>query len=174
MSMKRIAPLLGAVSLLLLMLLPTVCARSDGGFGIYLADSGEIVLSLEHIKAYHSLDYALEMNAKGIEKWNSFQTSTSTPNLRDSLYQRDFIIKIDENEVCRGKFYSVVSSASYNGVVILDSIIKLDNEHNAIKIDFGYAWPFPSLEESRITAELERFFGDKHLLVADSGWPFPS
>jgi len=172
--MKLVAPLLTVLSLLLFILIPIACAKSDGGFGIYLADSGEMVLSLEQIKAYHSRDYSLELTARGIEKWNSFQTSTSTPNLRDSLYQRNFIIKIDENEVCRGKFYSVASSTSYNGVVILDSIVKLDNEYNTIKIDFGYAWPFPSLEESRLTAELERFFGDKHLLVADEGWGFPS
>ena len=172
--MKRIVPLLVAVSLLLLVLLPAACAKSDGGFGIYLADSGEIVLSLEQIKAYHSLDYSLELTPQGIEKWNSFRTSATVPKLAQSLYQRDFMLKIDGNEVCRGKFYSLVSSASYNGVVILDSIIKLDNEYNAIKIDFGYAWPFPSFEESRITAELERFFGEKHLLVADEGWWFPS
>ena len=172
--MKRIVPLLVAVSLLLSVLLPAACAKSDGGFGIYLADSGEIVLSLEQIKAYHSLDYSLELTPQGIEKWNSFRISATVPKLAQSLYQRDFMLKIDGNEVCRGKFYSLVSSASYNGVVILDSIIKLDNEYNAIKIDFGYAWPFPSSEESRITAELERFFGEKHLLVADEGWWFPS
>jgi hypothetical protein len=172
--MKLVAPLLTALSLLSFILIPAACAKSDGGFGIYLADSGEMVLSLEQIKAYHCLDYSLELTPQGIEKWNAFQTSTTVPKLAQSLYQRDFIIKIDENEVCRGKFYSLVSSASYNGVVILDSIIKLDNEYNAIKIYFGYTWPFPSSEESRITAELERFFGGKHLLIVNEGWGFPS
>ncbi|MGA3094349.1 MAG: hypothetical protein ABSD79_03065 [Dehalococcoidales bacterium] len=167
-------PLLVAVSLLLSVLLPAACAKSDGGFGIYLADSGEMVLSLKQIKAYHSLDYSLELTPQGIEKWNSFQISTTVPKLSQSLYQRDFILKIDGKEVCRGQFYSLVSSASYNGVVIMDSVMKLEGDRNAIKIDFGYAWSFPPSEESRITAELERFFGDKHLLVVDEEWRFPS
>ena len=172
--MKLVASLLTVLSLLLFILIPTTCTKSDGGFGIYLADSGEIVLTLEHIKAYHSLDYSLELTPEGIEKWNSFRTSTTIPKLSQSLYQRDFVLKIDGNEVCRGKFYSLVSSASYNGVVIMDSVMKLEGDRNAIKIDFGYAWPFPSSEESRITAELERFFGEKHLLMVDAGWGFPS
>jgi hypothetical protein len=172
--MKLVASLLTVLSLLSFILIPATCAKSDGGFGIYLADSGEMVLSLEQIKAYHSLDYSLELTPQGIEKWNSFQTSTTVPKLSQSLYQRDFILKIDGKEVCRGQFYSLVSSASYNGVVIMDSVMKLEGERNAIKIDFGYAWPFPSLGKSRITAELERFFGEKHLLLVDEGWGFPS
>ena len=175
--MKRAALLLAALSLLLLIMLPTACARSDGGFGIYLADSGEQVLSLEHIKAYHSLDRSLELNAKGIEKWNSFHTYATIPKLAQGLYQRDFILKINGNEVCRGQFYSLVSSATYNGVVILDSIIKLDSEHNAIKLDFGYppGYSFSTTpsDEDRITSDLESFFSGKHLLVADEGWWFP-
>jgi len=172
--MKRVAILLAVLPLLLLMLIPSACAKSDGSFGIYLEDSGEQVISLEHIKAYHSLDYSLELTPKGIEKWNSFQTSTTVPKLAQSLYQRDFILKINGNEVCRGQFYSMASSATYDGIVILESLGKLDDDHNTIKIDFGYAAPFPSSEEARITGELERFFGDRHLLVADAGWGFPS
>jgi hypothetical protein len=172
--MKLVTPLLAALLLLLLALFPSACAKSDGGFGIYLADSGEQVISLEHIKAYHSLDHSLELNARGIEKWNSFQTSTTVPKLAQSLYLRDFILKINGKEVCRGQFYSLVSSATYNGVVILDSIIKLDSEHNTIKLDFGYPSGYPSStsssDKARITSELENFFSAKHLLVADEGF----
>jgi hypothetical protein len=176
--MKRVALLLAALSLLLLMLLPAACAKSDGSFGIYLADSGEQVLSLEHIKAYHSLDYSFELNPHGIEKWNSFHTYPAEPKLAQSLYQRDFILKIDNQEVCRGKFYSMASSATYDGIVILESLFKLNDNQRSIKIDFGYPFgyysPSQPSDESRVSGELERFFGDKHLLVADSGWLFSS
>jgi hypothetical protein len=172
--MKRILPLLTIVLLLLLVLFPSACAKSDGGFGIYLADSGEQVISLEHIKAYHSLDCSLELTAQGIGRRNSFQTYTAEPKLTQGLYQRDFIIKINGEELCRGQFYSLVSSATYNGVVILDSIIKLDSEHNTIKLNFGYPSGYPSStsssDEARITSELESFFSAKHLLVADEGF----
>ena len=77
--MKLVASLLAVLSLLLFILIPTACTKSDGGFGIYLADSGEEVISLKHIKAYHSLDYSLELTPQGIEKWDSFQTSTTVP-----------------------------------------------------------------------------------------------
>lgn len=175
--MKRLALLLASLFLLLLILFPSACAKSDGSFGIYLADSGEQVISLGHIKAYHSLDYSFELNAKGIEKWNSFHTYPAEPKLAQSLYKRDFILKIDNQEICRGKFYSIASSSTYDGIVILESLGKLDNDHTSIKIDFGYpfGYSFPSApsDESRISAELERFFGEMHLLVADEGLGFP-
>jgi hypothetical protein len=171
--MKRVLVIFTAIFIFPLALFLPACAKSDGGFGIYLIDSGEMVLSLEHIKAYHSLDCSLELNAEGIEKWNSFQTSTTVPKLSQSLYQRDFILKINNQEVCRGKFYSLVSSASYDGVVILDSIVKLDDEHSSIKIDFGYAVSIPASEENHVTSELESFFSSKHMLVADEGWDLP-
>ena len=53
----------------------------EPGFGIYLADTGELVLSEQHIKAYHRNvhltvseeedTHAIELNQAGIEKWNS-------------------------------------------------------------------------------------------------------
>jgi hypothetical protein len=168
--MSRIAVLLSILILAMSLAMSASCAGSDRDFGIYLADSGERVLSLKDIKAYHSLDCSLELNAEGIERWNSFQTYTAEPKLAQGLYHRDFIIKIDGDEICRGKFYSLVSSASYDGVVILDSIIKLDGENNSIKIEFGYAASVSDSEESRIKSELESFFGGKGMLVADVGW----
>jgi hypothetical protein len=139
---------------------------------VHLADSGQQVLSAADISMYHSLDHSIELNAQGIKKWNSFRTSAMVPQLADSLLNREFVLKINGTEVCRGKFYSLVSSASYDGVVILNSLMKLGGNLNNIKIDFGYAAAFPSYEESRITGELERFFADKHLLTTDSGLVF--
>lgn len=161
--------LLAAVVLAALAL-PLSCARTDGGFGIYLADSGELVLSLKHIEAYHSLDCSFELNAEGMKRWNSYQTYTAEPKLNQGLYRRDFILRIGDEEVCSGKFYSMVSSASYDGVVILDSIIKLDEEDNSIVIEFGYAESIPASEASRIKSELESFFKGKGMLVEDKGW----
>ncbi len=168
--MSRIVGLLLSVAILITLVLPVSCEKTDDSFGIYLADSGELVLSLEHIEAYHSLDSSLELNAEGIKKWNSFQTYTAEPKLIQGLYQRDFIIKIDGEEICRGKFYSLASSSSYDGVVILDSIIELGEGNNSIKIEFGYAASVPASEARRIKSSLESFFSEKGMLVADEGW----
>jgi len=171
-AVKRIAVLLVAFSLFSSVMLLPACARSDSSFGIYLADSGKQVLSLTDIKAYHSLNHALELNESGMEKWNSYQTSTTVPHLAENLFGKEFILKIEGREVCRGEFYSGVSSASYNGVVIMDSLFKLEGERNFITFDFGYVESIPSSEENRITSELEGFFSGRHLLVADEGWGF--
>ncbi len=126
-------------------------------FAIILADTGEILLTESDIAAYHS-DGTIDLSRKGIEKWNSYHTYPDIPKLAETLYQKEFIIKIDGEEICRGKFWSMVSSASVNGIVILDSLFKLDSENRSIQIQSAYPWR-ESLPDS-ISSELDRFFGD--------------
>ncbi|HEY41196.1 MAG TPA: hypothetical protein G4O18_04985 [Dehalococcoidia bacterium] len=146
---------------------------AEPGFGIYLVDSGELVLSEYHIKAYRrgvqfydDVDtHVIELNEEGIEKWNSYMTYESIPKLADSLYSRDFILKIEGEEIYGGKFYSMVSSMSYGGVVILDALVELDNDHNYIRIDYGYPTPgFATGEDPRNSPEVIDYLERRSLL----------
>jgi hypothetical protein len=134
------------------------------GFGIYLVDSGELVLSERDIKAFHSADNTFELNENGIKKWNSHLTSKTEPKLADSLFSRDFVLKIEGQEICRGKFWSMVSSASYSGVVILDALFELDSSHNIIWIQSDYPGSRMGSLDTAISSELIRFFETRNLL----------
>lgn len=150
--------------LLCLILVATSCgAGQKEGFAIYLADSGELVLSENDIAAYHRDNNTLELNGNGIKKWNSHLTSQDIPKLADSLYSRDFILKIGGREICRGKFWSNVSSAGYSGVVILDSLFKLDSSQNILWIRSDYPGRGETLNPT-ISSELNRFFGQNNRL----------
>jgi hypothetical protein len=150
--------------LLLSILLSTSCSIGQKeDFAIYLADSGEIVLSENEIKTYHRDNNTLELNENGMKKWNSHLTYQGIPKLADSLFSREFIIKIEGKEICRGKFWSGVSSASYSGVVILDSLFKLDSSHNILWIKSDFPGRSGALDTS-ISSELNRFF-EKHNLL---------
>jgi hypothetical protein len=127
-------------------------------FGIYLADTGELVLSQEHIKAYYGAEHAFELNEKGMSKWNSYHTYTDIPKLSQTLYQRDFILKLEGEEICRGKFYSLASSASYSGIAIIDSLFKADNEYNKIWLISDYPGWSLGMEYSNVSSELARVF----------------
>jgi hypothetical protein len=150
--------------LLCLILLSTSCGVGQKeGFAIYLADSGELLLSENEIAAYHRDNNTLELNENGIKKWNSHLTYQDIPKLADSLYSRDFILKIGRREICQGKFWSNVSSASYSGVVILDSLVKLDSSQNILWIRSDYPITGETLNPT-ISTELSRFFGQNNRL----------
>ena len=128
---------------------PSGAATSTGepGFGIYLVDSGELVLSEQHIEGYYQNihlteaeedTHAIELNEAGIEQWNSFMNYEGIPKLPDTLYKRDFALRIEGKEIYRGKFYSMVSSSTCDGVVILDALVKLSKDNNRIYISYGY------------------------------------
>jgi hypothetical protein len=153
-----------AVVFLSLFILVSCQAPPAGEFGIYLADSGELVLSEQHIKAFHNADNTFELNDTGIEKWNSYHVYPDIPKLKDTLFSREFVMKINGKEICRGKFYSMVSSASYSGVVILDALFKLDSEHRTISIAPGYASPGSNTLDSTISTSLTDFFERQGLL----------
>ena len=134
-------------------------------FGIYLVSNDELVLSEQHIKAYHQDTHTIELNAEGIEKWNSYMTYTTIPRLTDCLFSKDFALKVEGNEIYRGQFYSSASSISYPGVVIQDALFKLDDSRNTISIDFGFASPAESQQEDpRNNPQVLSFFEKAGLL----------
>ena len=138
---------------------------NETGFGIYLLDSGEQVLSEQHIKVYYGDNHTIELNEQGIKQWNSFIDYETIPKLQTTLYSRDFVLKIKGKEIYQGKFYSMVSSASYSGIVIMDAIITLGDSSNTIRIEFGYPWPPSDAEgDPRNNREVLKFLEKEGLL----------
>ena len=134
----------------------------EGNFAIVLAGTGETALTEQDVEAYHS-GGTIDLNQKGIEKWNSRFTYADIPKLADSLYNKEFIIKIDEKEICRGKFWSNVASASVDGIVILDSLFKMDEINHSIRIQPSY--PGRGTLPDSISSPLATFFENHHLLI---------
>jgi hypothetical protein len=128
------------------------------GFGIFLKDTGELVLDDSHITVFHSDTHNLELNDRGVAKWNSFQTYPDIPKLKQSLYGRDFVVKIDGLEVGQGKFWSNVSSASLDSIVILDSIFKLDSTNKTISIRSSYPGSFRGSLDENLHKQLIEYF----------------
>jgi hypothetical protein len=161
---KRNALFLIAAVLLSILISSSCNVGQREGFGIYLADSGELVLSERDIRAFNRADNTFELNENGIKKWNSYLTYQTIPKLADSLFSKDFILKIEGQEICRGKFWSSVSSESYSGVVILDALFEIDSIHNILRIESGYPGSYMGSLDATISSELIRFFERHNLL----------
>ncbi|MDD5093248.1 MAG: hypothetical protein PHV74_02570 [Dehalococcoidia bacterium] len=140
-------------------------AEKEAGLGIFLVTNDEMVLSEQHVKAYHPETHEIELNSEGIEKWNSYMTYSTIPKLNQTLYGKDFVVKVKGEEIYRGKFWSMLSSASCPGIVILDALFKLDDTHNTIQIQFGYAIPQSGNDEDpRNNPKVLNFFEERGLL----------
>ena len=156
-TLSKVIPLACITALMLICICPSACNNSEEpGFGIYLADSHELVLSDEHIGAYYWDSHTIELNEAGIEKWNSYVTIVDIPRLDAKFYREDFVVKIEGEEIYRGKFTSFISSTLPQGVVISDASIILEEHSDTIKI--GYSQPMsPDAEadprESQVVLE---------------------
>ena len=160
---KKTSILLITTLFLLTSLLLSCDGGEDVGFGIFLVDSGELVLSEQHIKVYHKNTHEIELNGKGIEKWNSYMTYEAIPTLAEGLFGEDFLIMIEGIEAYRGQFSSGASSTIPSGVMILDTLFKLDSKHNTIRIEIGFP-PLSPEEDPRNSSDVISFFEEQGLL----------
>ena len=161
--------------LLLLFIVLAICVfplascddSDDSGesFGIFLIDTDELVLSDEHIKAYHSETHEIELNQKGIEKWNSYMTYETIPQLAQTLYTKKFVTRVGNKEAYRGTFWSMASSAIPEGIIISETLFKLDATHNTIQLKLSLIEPQGSdSEDPRNDAKVLNFFEERGIL----------
>jgi hypothetical protein len=106
--------------------------KDSEGFAITLAESGEVVLSDEHIAAYDVARHAIVLNASGIERWRSFTTFDHSfdppiPKL-SGLFGKEFVLTVGGKEMYRGFFWSMASSSLKTGVLIYDTLPPVNGE----------------------------------------------
>lgn len=100
-------------------------------FGIYLVDTGALMISQEDVKSYNISTHEIELNAEGIKRWNSF-----FPDIW-SLDGKLFAVNVDGEEIYRGRFQSPFSSFAYIGEVTISSFPELSDEFNTISIGYN-------------------------------------
>ena len=101
-----------------------IMAPSEEGFGIYLLEPDELVISDLEIISYNKTSHNIKLTDAGVEKIESLQVP---------LNGAGFVIKVDGEEIYRGAFWSPISSFSYHGVVIVTLVA-----NDSVKMEAGY------------------------------------
>jgi len=100
--------------------------REEVGFAISLLESGEFILTDEHIAAYIWDEHRILLTPKGIERWESFIKfdSSQHPPIRKlgRLTTKEFVVTLNGVQMYRGHFSSMVSSLMHRGVVLYDTL----------------------------------------------------
>jgi hypothetical protein len=136
----------------------------DKTIGLYFADTGERILSQDDIKAYWNNSHSIELNFSGITRWNSYIGTSGPPTWAPTLFSREFIIKLNDTEICRGEFYSLVSSATFNGIAIIDALLSLDADHDQLYIISNYPSMSLGPEYAGVASDLSIAFAELNLL----------
>ena len=130
MSRLKIYGALSAVFLIITFggwwILHNVSIISTGGFGIYLLDTDEVVVSDEDIVYYTKASHEVKLTEEGAKKIEKL--SLTVP-----LNGTKFMIKINGKEIYGGWFWSPISSIPCSGVVI-EALVR----NETIKIETGY------------------------------------
>lgn len=101
------------------------------GFAICLSETNEVVLSDLHIVSYNKNTHEIKLTEEGIKRWQSrvlydYATGIAVPKL-EGLFGKKFVIKLDNKNMYEGVFWTIVSSQSYQGVAIFDTLLMEDS-----------------------------------------------
>jgi hypothetical protein len=107
-------------------ILHNVSIISTGGFGIYLLDTDEVIVSDEDIISYMKSSHEVKLTEEGAKKIEKLSLTVPLNGTR-------FVIKINGKAIYSGWFWSPISSISCSSVVI-ETIVR----NNTIKIETGY------------------------------------
>jgi hypothetical protein len=124
----RLIVLVGCLVVLLLLSCDNV--KTNEGLAILLVQSGEVILSDEHVAGYSLADHTIILTPKGVDRWKSFACYDHTqeppiPKLGE-LSGKEFVMTVDGEEMYHGHFCSFAMSRIYPGVQIYDTLIMTD------------------------------------------------
>jgi hypothetical protein len=94
-----------AVAVIAMALSCSPARTSRSTFGIYLADTGKLVLSDQDIAAYVRATHEIKLNWSGIAKWASYTSCRGRP---EGLLGKDFAVRIDDREISREYFRKIL------------------------------------------------------------------
>lgn len=121
------------------------CTRYSS-FGIYLSD-GSLLISDKGIDAYVKAEHKILLNEQGIEMWHSsILDHIDSIKYSGTGYKVDFIVKLNDEEIYKGKFWNYASSMSFDGVVIMNAGMFIDKKNNLIEIEKGYPGSMPGAD----------------------------
>lgn len=120
---------------------------SNEGFGIYLLENNELVISDRDIVSYNKTSHEIKLTEEGVRKIEAL--SFEVP-----VYGKPLVVKLNDREIYNGSFWSPISSVAVSGIVI-DTFV----QDNTIRIEAGY----PSSEffkgiDPRNNSEIFEFF----------------
>jgi len=101
---------------------------SSEGFGIYLLKNNELVISDDEIVWYNKSSHEIKLTEEGVEKIQALKVESA-------IYGEPFVLKISNQEIYSGSFWTPISSVSYHGIAIVTLVNTTDNR---IKLENGY------------------------------------
>ncbi|MFA6528133.1 MAG: hypothetical protein WCT46_01170 [Candidatus Gracilibacteria bacterium] len=105
----------------------------DAKFAVYLTDMNQMVFSEDDVASYDASNNTFTFTEEGLKNLEQFQSS----KLDSYLYQKPFVVKIGDEEIYSGKFWSNFSSLSEDGIVMCD-VAMLSVDFNTLYVSSGY------------------------------------
>jgi len=97
----------------------------NADFGIYLVKDKQLLVSQDGIVSFNPKTSTFKLTDEAVKRLDSYSAygADHTPKINNRLFQQEFSISLRGATLFSGVFWSSLSSASYEGLVLLDSMM---------------------------------------------------
>jgi len=147
--------LLAMVVVIISWLILSAQVQGEKGFGIYLSENNELILSDKDIVFYNRTSHQIKVNEEGINRIRNLD-----------LYHKSFTVKLNGREMYNGSFWSDIDSMSHSSVVMVDILAIQHGQTDTIRIEPCYpSIMFCEGVDPRGNAEIFNYFKSVGKLV---------
>ena len=105
--------------------------QSQKGFGVYLSENNELVISDKDIMFYNWTSHNIRLNSEGVDRIKGM-------DFFEKLYHKSFVVMLNGKEMYNGSFWSDVDSMPYSGVAIIYLLAVHNNMTDTLRISPCY------------------------------------
>ena len=131
MVVLALAVMLIVVSVIIGWLILGSQLQGQKGFGVYLSEDNDLVISDKDIMFYNWTSHHIRLNGEGIDRVKGM-------GFFDKLYHKSFVVMLNGREMYNGSFWSDMDSMSYSGVAIMDILAVQNNMTNTLRVEPCY------------------------------------
>ncbi len=133
----------------------------DFDFEISVPETGDILISEGDVISYDDITHTFKLTDDAVKRLESLNGTQGLGN----LYQKEFIVKLNDKELYRGKFWSNLSSLTPSGVFMSDPMFAHVN--NEIRISV-FSFAEPQVKNILDNLDLSQYFEKQGKLVSIS------
>ena len=117
---------LGITVIIIWLAMASQFQATEEGFGIHLVENDEMIISDRDIVWYNKTSHEIRLLEEGADRIASLEVP---------VHGKPFVVKLHDEPIYNGSFWSPISSIPYHGVAIEQPITR---EDRIIKIKLGY------------------------------------
>ena len=125
--------------------------QQNATFAVYLVPFNQIIFSEDDLLSYSGENNTFTFTKEGVRKMRLYQPASQ---INAGLYQSSFVMKLGDEELYRGKFWTGLSSHLEDGIFLSD-VVLISEDYPVLKLErisitIADSFNIPDVDDSKL------------------------